>query len=106
MHLILQRILKKKGIEKIIDLEPEEKATYDEWDRILSEGDITVEKILGFCENQINLIQMKWRDLDNSEKKNERLIALHTAYSMMKEMITGSKAERENLERHLNELLR
>ena len=105
MHNLLLRLLKKRKIENVEDLDKDEKADFDRWNRILSEGEISVEKIAEFCGNQIKLIEMQWKNLDNDIKKNERLIISHTIYSTLVNLIESPQAEKENLEKYLVELL-
>lgn len=105
MHPLLEKFLKKQKIESVTELRGDEKETFDRWEKILSEGEITVDKIAEFCQNQINLIESKWQELDNSDKKNDRLVLLHTVYRAILSTIKSPAAERESLERYLNQLL-
>ncbi len=103
MHPLLEKLLKKNGIKGVEELKGDEKKTYDRWQSILSEGDITVEKIANFCQSQVDVIERKWADhlLD----KRERLIDQHVIYKTLLKAITSPQAERENLERYLNSLV-
>lgn len=105
MHDLLRQWLKKLKIKDVSGLSEEEKETFDTWSKTLSEGEITVERIEEFCQNQIEVIESQWRDMNNSERKNERLIVLHTVYSTLLKMINAPKQERANLERYLRQLL-
>lgn len=103
---ILAKLLQKRGIKNTDELKPEERADFDRWNRILSsEGEMTVEKIKSFCEGQKKLIEGQWRNFDNAPMKNERYVIAHSLYSMLLEAIDAPQKERENLERHLNQLL-
>ena len=107
MHLLLSKLLRKRGIESTDNLSKEEKEWFDEKERILSQHDeITVEDFKRFCVGQINLIEEQWKNLDNTTAKNERLITLHTVYNSVLKAIGASKVERELLEDHLNQLLK
>ena len=111
MHNLLIRILEKKKINKEdlkYDENPvlNERAKFEEWDRVLSEGEMSVDKILEFCQNQIKIIEAKWKNLDNDIKKNEWLIILHTVYSVLSDLITKPQPEKEDLEKYLIELLK
>lgn len=105
MHKILENLLKKKGIENIENLRGDEKDTFDKWNRILSEGEMTLEKIVSFCDAQLNLIDDKFKNLDNTSDKNDRLIIYRTVYKTIKDAIVRPQAERENLEKYLSSLL-
>lgn len=105
MHILLEKLLRKQKIESLSELRPEEQEVYDNWERILSQGEVTVDKIAAFCQSQIGIIETKWNDLDNTNSKNDRLILLHTVYRAILNMIKAPVAERENLEKYLNQLL-
>lgn len=105
MPPILQKYLHKLGISSIMDLHDDEKKDFDRWEKILSEGEVTVDKILDFCKAQVILIENQWKNLDNTGNKNERLILLHTVYSTIATLIRSPQTERENLEKYLNTLL-
>ena len=105
MHHLLSKLLKKRGIEKVTDLSQSEAEDFDRWNKVLSEGEVTVKKIEDFCRNQISFIETQWKNLDNSTQKNERLIALHTVYSSILSAIQAPLDSREKIERFLKELL-
>lgn len=98
---LLSRLLKKRGIKDTSELSPEERADFERWKGILSGGEITVEKILDFCNTQKSLIETQWENKDNSKEKNERLIVAHTIYSKLVKLITAPQAEKASLEKFL-----
>jgi len=104
MHKILEDLLTKRGV-KIESLSPDEKRDFERWNSTLDEGDITVEKISNICQQQIKIIEGKWKDLDNSNQKNERLIIMHTVYKTILSMIKAKAEERKRLEAYLTSLL-
>ena len=107
MHALLSKLLNKRGIENVEALSKEEKEWFDEKQRILSQPDeITVEDFKRFCRSQLDLIEVQFKNLDNSSQKNEWLIILHTVYSSILKVATASKTERELLEDHLTQLLK
>lgn len=99
MHTLLSKLLKKRGIEDLQALKPDEKQTYDSWQKILSEGEITVKSIEAFCRRQIDIIEKKWRD--PSFKERERLVDQHIIYKTLLDVISAPLAERESLEKYL-----
>lgn len=105
MHKKLADLLEKKGIKELNELTTEEKADFDKWQAILSEGEVTVEKIALFCKNQIKLIETRWKSFDTDSAKKAEFIPYHTVYSVLLEMITATRAERANLEKYLDSLL-
>lgn len=106
MHPLLAKVLAKKNIKEVKDLSMDDKLAFDNWQRILSTEEITVDKIKGFCENQIKVIEGQWKDLNNSHQKNERLILSHNVYSTLLNVILSPQKERENLEKYLIDLLK
>ena len=105
MNSLLTKILNKRGIKDTTQLIAEEKETYKEWDRVLSEEPVTVDRIKQFCEAQIGKIEAQWENIDNTSLKNERLIIVHTVYSALSKLITSPQVERMRLEEYLNKLL-
>ena len=105
MHQILTRLLNQKGIKNVTELSSDEKTDFDRWESILSDGEMTVEKIVVFCKNQLNIVENQWKNLDASTLKNERLIIAHTIYRALLDAIEGPKTNREFLESYLNQLL-
>lgn len=104
MHNLLQRLLKKRGLDSITQLDEFEKQDFERWQGILSEGEITVQKIQEFCKKQIKIIEGQWRDLDNTKEKNDKLITQHIIYKTLLELIESQGIQKENLEKYLEEL--
>lgn len=105
MHALISRLFAKRGIKDTQDLSDAERADFVRWQGILSEGEITVDKILIFCKGQRNLIERSWRDLSNEKLKNERSLLIHSVYGALIEAIEGPKAERLAMEKYLQGLL-
>lgn len=105
MHLLLDKILKKRGVDDTAKLSEEEKETFDRWQKILSEGEVTLETVKNFCETQLGVIEGKFKELDRDKDKTERLVLLHSVYKSLLSIISSPRVERENLEKYLNSLL-
>lgn len=105
MNSLISRLLEKRGVKDIEELSPAEKTDIDRWESILGTGDISIDAMTGFCDNQLKLIEVQWRNLENSTTKNERLVLLHSVYSSLKEMIKSPNSERAVLEKYLRGLL-
>ena len=106
MHLLLSKLLEKRGIVRE-DLSKEEQDWFKEKERILSLNDeITIEDLKKFCQSQKNRIEDQWKNLDNSAIKNERLILVHGVYSTIITALGASKTEREVLEDYLQQLIK
>ena len=106
MHPLIEKLLEKRKIKDISELAGDEKETFDKWEQILSQGEITVDKIKTFCQTQAGIIEDQLRNLDNSTQKNERLIIYFTIYKTIINLIGSPVAERESLEKYLLQLIK
>jgi len=105
MHPLLDKLLKKRKIADVSHLGEVEKENFDQWSRILSEGEITVKTIEEFCQGQLNKIEAGFKDMDKSNEEKARLTILHGVYKSLINIISGPLVERETLEKYLNSLL-
>ena len=103
MNNILSKFLKKKGIEKIEDLSPEERTDFDRYEKVLSKEKVEVEDLKIFCKAQIKNIETKWADLGAENK--DRLIPYHVVYSKILEVLEAPMQERSNLEKYLTQII-
>lgn len=101
MHPLLQNWLNKIKITDVNKLSTDEKATFDDWNRVLSEGEITVEKITQFCKAQKRIVETQYTNPDNSEKKDHILKASLGFYNSMLNLLESPKAEKEAIEKDL-----
>ena len=99
---ILSRILEKKGIKDITQLDTEERETFEHYQAILSKKDISVEDLKHFLQAQIKVIEAKWKDYGTQSKAD--LIPYHVIYRSLLDIITSPQAEREQLEKYLTQL--
>lgn len=102
---ILSKLLEKRGIKNKDYLEPDEKATFESWERVLSGEKISVENIALFCKNQLNNIESQFKDLDAPIEKKSRLTLLHSVYSSILGLINNPQASKESLERYLQDMV-
>lgn len=105
MHQLLQKLLAKRGVESVNDLQGEEKEVYQRWRSILSGEKVTVEKIEEFCKSQIGVIEARFRKFDTPWETTDRLVVAHTVYKTLLEMIAAPEKERANLEEFLTKQL-
>lgn len=106
MHKLLEQLFKKRGITNVNELTSEEAKQFDDWQKILSEGEITVPKIKQFCELQLGIIKGQMKDYNNTPQKNERLTIYFNIYDTLLTLINSPQAEREALEKYLNQLIK
>lgn len=105
MNEILKRLFERRGIKNLEELSEDEKRDYDRWQRILSEGEVSVESIRKFCYNQVVLIEGKFKEMDVDEKVTQRRVLLHSVYKSILSAIEAPRQEREQLEKYLNSLI-
>ena len=103
MHYILEKLLKKRGISDLEELDKEEKATFEGWQATLTKDELTTEDIKVFLQGQIHTIEAKWADINMINKAN--LIPYHTCYKLLLAAIESPKSSREALEKNLNQLI-
>ncbi len=104
MHELLKKLLHKRGITDTSKMDDAEKASFDNWNEKLK-GEMTVEKITEFCNNQVSLIENLWKNTDNSTQKNERLIIQHSIYKSIIDLTEKHNLERENTIKYLTSLV-
>lgn len=105
MHFKIQELLRKRNIVDTTTLTPEEKKDIERWDKVLSEGELTVDKIRQFCEMQVSVIEEKWRDSATPKEVRERLIDRHVVYKALIRAMVAPQSERESTERYLQSLI-
>lgn len=104
MKDILLRILNKRGV-KVEELDKDEKATFEQWEKTLSKDELTIEDVKNFCKAQCSIIENKWKDYDTLQVKKAEMIPYHVVYKTLLQVIDSPKAAREQLEQNLNQLL-
>jgi len=112
MHSLLYRLLKKKGVESIDELDnnplpdgsPSEKQTFEDYRKILSKKELTTKDIKEFCKSQLRIIEGKWQNLNIKNKRKAEMIPYHTVYKTLLMVIKSPKSKREQLEKQLLEL--
>lgn len=102
MHNLLTKLLQKRNID-IQTATEEEKETFDNWDKVLSKKELTLEDLKKFMEQQVGLIEAKWKDYNLDEKKKTKLIAYHTVYKTLLAAINSPEMERSALEQYLTQ---
>jgi len=104
MHHLIENLFKKRGIESVDSLAPDEKSVFDRYQFILSNETVSLEQMVEFIKVQKGLVEQRF-ELDNSPAKAKNLELLFTVYSKLLNMIEGPKAERESLIKYLESQL-
>ena len=103
MHNLIEKLFRKRGIEDINTLDPEEKQTFEEWEAVLTKEELTTEEIKKFIQSQINIIEGKWADYNQFKKAH--LIPYHTCYKLLLAAISSPRSARESLEKNIVQLI-
>ena len=99
----LSKLFAKRGIKDTSELTQEERAVYDNYAKVLSKDELTIEALRQFLNSQVAVIEGKWRDHGFDHKAD--LIPYHSCYKAILEALDAPRMERENLERYLTSLL-
>lgn len=105
MYDILTKLLRKRGIDSLDQLDKEEKQTFENWQKILSKEELTLEDVKHFCQTQCEIIKGKWSNYDLENAKKAELIPYFTVYNTLLAAIDSPKSARSQLEQHLNQLV-
>lgn len=101
---LISKLLEKRGIDKAEDLSPEEQATLQGWQSVLSGNLLTVDLIKTFCQNQVKVIETRFASSGNTGEDTYLKACLHVYLNLLK-VIEGPEAERESLEKYLTQLI-
>ena len=105
MKDILNRLLGKRNL-KVEELDKEERKTFEEWDKVLSKEELTTQDIKIFCQQYLDKIETLWADYGIEQSSKAELIPYHSFCKTILKVVDSPKAQREALERHLEQLLK
>lgn len=106
MKNILQRLLTKRGLNSVEELDQEEKQTFQQWQATLTKDELTTEDIRQFIQGQISVIEAKWSDLNVEQARKAELLPYHTVYRMLLQAINSPALARDALEKNLAQLIK
>lgn len=98
----LSKLLEKRGIDKVEELSPEERTTFERYRVILSGETITVAQLKEFCQAQIRIIESKCDGVTGLTAMQQA--CLHVYLNLLK-AIEAPEVERESLEKYLTQLI-
>lgn len=90
---------------KYEDLSADEKKTYEEYARVLSQPDVTIDDLKAFIPAQLKRLQNEQNDYRNSKEKDLFLKAQIRNLEMLLAFIQGPEARKKWLEETLNKQL-
>ncbi len=110
---ILDKFLQKMGVKSASELDntpntdgsPTERESFERMKAVLDKPELTLDDLKIFCQVQIGIIEQRWKDLTLENIKKAELIPYHTVYKTLEQVLNAPKAEREQLENHLNNLI-
>ena len=104
MNNILSKYILKKKID-VAELTTEEQVTFKQWEKTLSDEPVTIESLTGWLEFRRNAVAESLGSLENSARKQDKLIIWQALVTQMLKVIKAPKSEREALEIHLQSML-
>jgi hypothetical protein len=105
MHVLLSRLLEKRGIKNSDELTSEEKSQFQKWEYTLAGGEMTIERLELFCKEQLSRIEKQFKEVNLPTEHVQRLTLQHAVYSTLIEALTAPQKDREQLESYLQGLL-
>ena len=103
---ILKKYLKKVGVKSYLDLQDDEKATYNEWEETLTE-EVTIETITEFAVDQLEVLNKTLKDavIQGEDRKALLTSAKIENYEALIGVIETPRQEKEALIEHIETLL-
>lgn len=98
---ILEQFLQKRGVDNVEDLSDTDKGVLKQYQNVFKKADTSVADIQKFCQQQIESIETRLDDVDNSPQKQDRLVILLSVYRKIISLIEAPKKEKERLEAYL-----
>lgn len=99
---IISKLLAFAGVKNEDELTGEELQTLQRY-KVILKGEVTVQSIKEFCQVQLKIIEGKFAGPDSTHDQYHK--ALMHIYLNLIRMIEAPEAEREKLEKHLEELI-
>jgi intergrase/recombinase len=100
---MLEQILAKLNLKSIDELKPAERATWQQWARILSKTDVTIEELKKFLPQELERATIELRKHENSPQKDSYYKAYGDIISLLTKFITSPEKEREQLKAMLKQ---
>ena len=105
MHPLISKILHKRGIKEITELNEEEKATFDKWQKILTTEEITMETLTEFITEQKARIDSKLSDIEYPKEKKLDLLPYLSIYKALLGLIKAPRSAKEIVIKDIKQLL-
>lgn len=102
MHGLISRILDKRKIDSVEELEPEERSQIRQWNIVLSGESVTIDTLREFCRSQISLIEDRADGVIPLTMIQQACIHV---YKNLLKAIEAPEAERKSLELYLTQLI-
>ena len=106
MNILIEKLLKKRGINDLNDLTDEEKAIYDEWEKVLSLSSLTLKDLEKFLNEQVPRLTKELIEPDISDKKNIYLKARIADFMAILAVIQKPKIAKKELENYIKSLIK
>lgn len=104
MHNLVQAYLDKYNIDPAL-LTKDEENTLKEWNAIMGKKELSIDDVRDWLLARKLMVELQLGKLDNSEKRQDRLVVWLTLLNQMIKLIDSPSAERKGLEEDLQKKL-
>lgn len=101
LHLLLEKL--GLSYDKLTE---EEKKTYESWNQVFTQAEITIDDLKTFLPSYIDRLEYDQTSYENSKDKDLYLKAAIRNAKMMLAFITGPDKRREWLEKHIEQRIK
>lgn len=105
MENLLEKLLKKAGVKDYRELTTQEKATYDNWSKVLSK-EVNIDDIEEFIGNEVKKLYKELKEKTKKDKGREALYltARIDNYEAILSIIKTPKAQKEAIKERIKKL--
>lgn len=98
---MFEKIFEKLKIKNYLDLNNEEKKTFEEWQKVLNKNEISIKELKEFITSQIDIVTNQLLTYKNSSQKDLYLKMMLRNYRMILAFIQSPQKAKEYLEKYI-----
>lgn len=101
---MINKLLEKLNIKSVLDLNDEEKRTFEQWQKVLDKDEVSVKEIKEFIDFQVALTTEQLLSYKNTKDKDIYLKAQLRNYRNLKSFIESPTKNKEVINQYINSL--
>mgnify|MGYP001612767173 CR=1 FL=1 len=101
---MINKLLEKLNIKSVLDLNDEEKRTFEQWQKVLDKDEVSVKEIKEFIDFQVALTTEQLLSYKNTKDKDIYLKAQLRNYRNLKSFIESPTKNKEVINQYINNL--